>query len=111
MSQLPPHTDSSAAAGGEDSWVCPTCARRSTSRYCGACGERHRTPHDLTLAALLGEWLESLTNTDGRVFRTFAALLRPGELTAAYLRGERNRYVGPIQVFLIANVVFFFVQG
>jgi hypothetical protein len=112
MSQPPPDTDSSAAAGGEDPWVCPTCARQSTSRFCGACGERRRTPHDLTLAALLGEWLESLTNTDGRVFRTFATLLRrPGELTAAYLRGERNRYVGPIQVFLIANVVFFFVQA
>jgi hypothetical protein len=27
------------------------------------------------------------------------------------LRGERKRYVGPIQLFLIANVVFFFVQA
>lgn len=112
MSHTPPQIDSNAAAGGEDPWICPACARQWTTRYCGACGERHRTPHDLTLAALFGEWLESLTNTDGRVFRTFATLVRrPGELTAAYLRGERNRYVGPIQLFLIANVVFFFVQA
>jgi hypothetical protein len=70
------------------------------------------TPSDLTLRALLGQALESITDTDGRVFRTFATLCRrPGELTAAYLRGERKRYVGPVQLFLLANVLFFFVQA
>jgi Protein of unknown function (DUF3667) len=70
------------------------------------------TPRDLTLRALLGQALESITDADGRVFRTFATLCRrPGELTAAYLRGERKRYVGPVQVFLLVNVLFFFVQA
>ncbi|HZF29773.1 MAG TPA: DUF3667 domain-containing protein [Gammaproteobacteria bacterium] len=70
------------------------------------------TPSDLTLGALLGQALESITDADGRVFRTFATLCRrPGELTAAYLRGERKRYVGPVQLFVLVNVLFFFVQA
>jgi hypothetical protein len=112
MSHPPPHIDPIPAAAREEPWICPTCARESTTSFCGTCGERRRTPRDLTFVALLGEAFESSTDTDGRAFRTFATLLRwPGELTAAYLRGERKRYIGPIQLFLIANVVFFFVQA
>jgi len=39
------------------------------------------------------------------------ARARPGELTAAYLRGQRKPYVGPVPLFLMANVLFFATEA
>jgi len=36
---------------------------------------------------------------------------RPGVLTVAYVRGQRIPYIGPFQLFLIANVLFFATQS
>lgn len=93
-------------------WTCQTCGAVAGAAYCGACGERRLSPRDLGVLALLGQVLESVTNVDGRAFRTFRALfLRPGELTLAFLEGRRKQYIAPFQVFLIANVAFFLLQS
>ena len=34
-------------------------------------------------------------------------ITQPGLLTDAYVRGRRKPYLAPLQVFLIANLVFF----
>ena len=66
----------------------------------------------LTLRHFLGEAAADLTNLDGRLFGTLRALvLRPGALTRAYFTGRRTRYLTPLQIFLLCNVVFFFVQS
>ena len=38
-------------------------------------------------------------------------LLRPGVLTIAYVQGQRKPLVGPLQLFLIANVIFIMAQS
>ncbi len=49
---------------------------------------------------------------DSRLLRSFGALLfRPGLLTLAYMEGRRNRYLSPIGLFLLANLVFFFAPS
>lgn len=59
----------------------------------------------------LGESASTLTDVDSTLLRTFAALLRrPGRLTAEYLAGRRTRYLRPVQVFLLCNVLYFFIQ-
>lgn len=104
----------SAGTSGDDAapWVCPTCAAPAQTPYCATCGERRLRARDINVTGLLGQAVEALTNTDGRLFRTcYALVLRPGELTAAYMRGERKRYIAPFQLFLIANVAFFLAQS
>lgn len=88
--------------------VCVSCSASVTGRYCSHCGElRADLRHD-GLAHVGAELFEALTHVDGKILRSLRALLtRPGELTAAYLRGVRKPYMGPVQVFLIANVVYF----
>ena len=50
---------------------------------------------------------KSVTNLDARLIRTVACLIRhPGELTVRYLVGPRKPYIGPIALFLLANVAF-----
>ena len=92
--------------------MCPTCREERDTRFCGGCGEKQLDDQDLTIAGLVGHALESLTNVDGRVFRSVRDLvIRPGALTAAYMRGQRRPYFAPFQLFLVTNVLFFVVQS
>jgi hypothetical protein len=51
-------------------------------------------------------------NVDIRLVRSFRYLVaRPGLLTVAYVQGKRRPFIGPFQLFLIANVLFFTVQS
>src|SRR5262245_14253272 len=98
--------------GLKERWTCPTCRDECATHFCGRCGEKRLDHHDLTVAGLVGHALESLTDVDGRVFRTVHDLvLRPGALTAAYMRGQRRPYFAPFQLFLVTNVLFFVLQS
>ena len=93
-------------------WLCPTCREEHATHFCGSCGEKRLDHHDLTIAGLVGHALESLTHVDGRVFRSVRDLvIRPGALTAAYMRGQRRPYFAPFQIFLVMNVLFFVLQS
>lgn len=95
-----------------DTWICPTCARPCQARYCADCGERALHAHDLTMLGLAEQAVEAIAHVDGRVFRTFRSLiLHPGQPTESYIRGQRKPVLNPLQVFLIANVVFFGFQS
>jgi hypothetical protein len=101
-----------AERGEATRWTCQTCGAVAVAAYCGACGERRLSSRDLGVLAVLGQVFESITNVDGRAFRTFRALFfEPGELTLAFLEGRRRQYIAPFQVFLIANVAFFTLQS
>jgi Protein of unknown function (DUF3667) len=93
-------------------WTCPNCRQPVELQFCPSCGERRLGPHDLTLSGFAEQAIEAVSHADGRVFRSFRALLtRPGSLTLAYVNGQRKPFVGPIQLFLIANVLFYLLQS
>jgi hypothetical protein len=76
--------------------------------YCGHCGEKRVHPDDLSLAHFSEHVLEAFTHVDGKLGATLRALLRePGRLSADYLLGKRRPYLGPVQLFLICNLIFF----
>lgn len=94
------------------SWTCPTCNRRLSTRYCAECGESPLNARDLTLRGLFAQFFHAFSSIDGRLIRSFHCLLHhPGALTLAYVRGQRIGYIGPFQLFVIANVLFFVVQS
>jgi hypothetical protein len=93
-------------------WRCPNCSADVPSAFCPACGERPVGPPDLTFRGLLAQFTKAISGIDGRLVRTFGSLLvNPGALTNAYAQGRRKPFIGPFQLFLIANVVFFAVQS
>lgn len=66
---------------------------------------------DYSLRRYLAEGVEVLTNADSRLLSSFRALLfRPGELSRAYFSADRERYLRPLQLFVLCNVLYFFVQ-
>jgi hypothetical protein len=99
-------------ASAEASWNCPNCGVTVTTPFCARCGERPVRPPDLRLRSLLARLLHVTTSIDGRLLRTLRQLLRhPGSLTEAFVAGRRKPFIGPFQLFLLANVLFFAMQS
>ena len=69
-------------------------------------------PRDLKVDDLAARIFAALSSIDGKLMRSFRALLlTPGALTLSYVAGRRRPYLGPLQLFLIANALFFAVQS
>lgn len=93
-------------------WTCPTCRGTVRTPFCPACGESPPSARDLTLAGLFHQLIQAVSAVDGRLLRSFRHLVtRPGALTVAYVQGRRLAYLGPFQLFLVANVLFFAMQS
>jgi hypothetical protein len=91
--------------------TCVTCGRPVAGRYCSDCGEQAPHAHSYSLRHFVEEALENLIHLDGRVFRSCRALLlAPGLLASDFLRGRRKPYMGPMHLFLIANLIYFLLQ-
>src|SRR4051812_45666487 len=92
-------------------WTCPTCRVTVGTPFCPTCGERPLAG-DLALKGLGAQAARSLGGVDGRLLRSLRLLIgRPGALTQAYQDGRRKPFIGPFQLFLLANLVFFTVQS
>ncbi|MBA3890353.1 MAG: DUF3667 domain-containing protein [Gemmatimonadaceae bacterium] len=91
-----------------DAEPCPHCGRPIADRYCEACGEMRASMRSRSLREFAAEAFETVTNADSRVWSTVTLLFgRPGELTVAYMEGDRNAFVRPLQLFLFANILYF----
>jgi hypothetical protein len=96
------------ATSGDWAERCASCHAALHGAYCHACGEKVVGPADYALAGFLRRVLSTLTHLDGSVFRTYYYLVaRPGFLTQEHRAGRRKRYLRPLQVFVVVNVVFY----
>ncbi len=96
----------SRALSGAAAADCPTCGEPRPERYCPACGERRVEPEEFGFGHFFRQVAGGLTNFDGRFWGSLLRLLlRPGELTADWIRGARGAHLRPFQLFLLVNVV------
>ncbi len=87
--------------------TCPTCNHKYEGHYCNNCGEKESHPHDLSLGHLLEDAVDKFTHFDLKIPKSILLLFNPGYLTEKFLAGIRKPFANPIQLFLIANVIFF----
>src|SRR5688500_4705347 len=89
--------------------ACASCGIAMQGSFCTACGERRLDHHDLSLRHFLQHSLHDVTHFDTKIFRTIGVLLRhPGRLSSEYFAGRRVRFLTPVQLFVMINVIFFF---
>lgn len=89
---------------------CVACGADLSGQYCSACGEQ-AGHHDYSLKHFAEEALETFAHVDGRVFSSFLSLVtRPGLLAANFLAGRRRWQIGPLQLFVTCNVIYFLMQ-
>lgn len=95
-----------------DITTCPTCHTPFDGPYCHACGERRLEQKDHSLKALLSEFFGETLFYDNKLFRSlWKCFVKPGEYLQHYLSGRRKAYLRPIQVFIIANALFFIIPA
>ncbi|MVM28521.1 DUF3667 domain-containing protein [Spirosoma sp. HMF4905] len=88
--------------------TCQTCGHHNQEKFCPNCGEKRFDPHSLTLSHVAEEIVESFTHADHTLLRTLNTLLfKPGYLSVEYVAGRRVRYMKPLGLFLVINLVFF----
>ena len=104
----PPAAPAAAGMRVPGELPCPNCGSPRLRSFCPDCGQAAPAPTDYSLRAYAGELVGQITNADGKLARTLWALVaRPGVLTAEHLHGRRARYLRPLQLFLLANVLLF----
>lgn len=92
--------------------ICANCDAVLEGEYCAACGQRRFRPRDRRMAHLLGESFDALTDFDGRIWRSLrAALLQPGRIARDWIEGRRARWISPVRLFLLANLLYFLAPG
>lgn len=90
---------------------CPSCGKKFGGPFCAACGEKQTSPKDYTLKKYSAQAVDMFTHFDGKFFTTIKYLLfYPGKLTEEYLAGRRVKLMKPIQLYLVINLLYFFLM-
>lgn len=78
--------------------------------YCHHCGEKVVDPkHDYSIWHFIEHTVDDFTHFDLKIVNTFKNLFfKAGLLTKNYIEGRRVKFMRPVQLFIICNVIFFF---
>ncbi len=88
---------------------CLNCGHRFSGAYCPSCGQKHGEAMPTT-KEIIGDLMRSALSPSGKLFESLRLLLlKPGEITRAYISGQRVRYVHPVRLYLLG--VFFFAAA
>lgn len=87
---------------------CANCGAALTGQFCPVCGQKRFVASDRRFGSLLRQFVEAATDLDGRFWGTLRTLLaKPGRLSRDYIDGRRARWISPIALFLLVNLVYF----
>ncbi len=86
---------------------CLNCGAWVAGRFCQVCGQENVEMKE-TFWHLLTHFFNDITHYDGKFFSTVRLLLlKPGFLTAEYVRGRRMAYLHPIRMYVFTSAFFF----
>lgn len=91
--------------------ICQNCGTAQTGIYCSQCGQKFLDQRTLfSVPFIMKDFFQQLTNWDSKFFSSFFHLLfRPGKLSVTYEQGQRERFVKPVQLFLLSNLIYFLI--
>jgi hypothetical protein len=88
--------------------TCKSCSNSFVGAYCNLCGEKVLLPSDRTFRSLLKNVLIAITFADNKFIKTLWLVVKnPGFLSTEYVNGVRVKYLRPLQLFFILNLVYF----
>jgi len=88
---------------------CPNCSAELAHEYCPRCGQRRIKPQELSACHFFSELLDEITTFRAKLktLHRLRGLLTPGLLSAEYLAGRRQPYLGPFKLYLVCAAIFF----
>lgn len=89
--------------------ICPNCGTVLAGRFCHVCGQRKIEDRERTLRHFLYQFFGSTFFLENNFIKSLWLLIaKPGFLASEYLAGKRKRYMPPISLFLLINLIYFF---
>lgn len=87
--------------------TCLSCDEAFTGVYCKNCGQKNDN-YRRSLFSLALELGATLTALEGRIWRTWGALLfRPGKVAREFADGARVKWSSPIRTYLAMSLILF----
>jgi len=92
---------------------CANCSNPlNGSSYCSSCGQKKIGEKDVTIHSFIENAFHEFTHIDSKILRSIRYLLiRPGFMTEEFITGHRKRYMNPIQLFIVINLIYFILIG
>lgn len=88
--------------------ICKSCGNNFIGLYCNQCGEKIILPQDRSFRAFLSGIFLALTFVDGKFIRSLWLILsKPGFLTLEFAEGRRVKYLRPLSLFFLLNLIYF----
>ncbi len=109
MPQLEPVDilDADNIPNDNQSHQCFSCQQTFTGIYCNGCGQKNDN-YRRSLFSLLIELGGTLTALEGRIWRTWGALLfKPGKVAREFADGARTKWSSPIRTYLAMSLILF----
>jgi len=89
------------------SHFCFSCEEPIVGIYCAACGQKNDN-FRRSIFSLVKEFLASITALEGRIWRTWGALLcKPGKVAREFADGRRSHWSSPVRVYLAMSILLF----
>ncbi len=90
--------------------TCVSCGAKMKGNYCRKCGEKKIIPaRDFRISKFLSQSLWHFVRFDSKLLKSCWLLYsKPGFLTAEWIKGRRVLYMKPLQLFVIASLLFYF---
>jgi hypothetical protein len=89
--------------------VCKSCQNTFIGIYCNQCGEKVLQPADRSFQKFLSNMLIAITFADSKFVKTLWLVIKsPGYVSFEFTSGRTVRYLKPISLFFVLNLVYFF---
>ena len=88
---------------------CFSCEAPNTGLYCANCGQKN-DDFRRSIFSLIKEAILSVTALEGRIWRTWTALIvTPGRVAREFSNGRRTFWSSPVRIYLAMSILLFFV--
>ncbi len=88
---------------------CLNCGTIVQGKYCHVCGQENVEPKE-TFWGMVVHFFNDITHFDGKFFVSMKWLfLKPGFLSAEYMKGRRASYLHPIRMYVFTSALFFII--
>src|SRR5436190_12990301 len=87
---------------------CKSCGHKFVGNYCPACGEKVLGKEDRSFRTFLNNIFLALTLADSRFVKGLWLMVsRPGFLSREFAEGRKVKYIKPLSIFFLLNLVYF----
>ncbi len=87
---------------------CLNCEAELKGEFCHQCGQKRIDPKEHRFIFFVRQFFGSVFYLENNFFKNLWVLaFKPGRLAADYIEGKRKRWMPPISVFLLINLVYF----